>query len=371
MNKIYFARVNQEVDELNNSPSLRTIVKPDPDDELGLYYFTMVPNDGPMANLPIIGRMYIPETYPNDPPVIHVFTKTNRYNVDVFHYHGSSNNKKNSSLCFDILRSKLNGGVWLPDFTISCLFASLMQSIVCYDVPQQYGPDKPEAVSMENLASLKQSVMKTFEQYANKVPPIPSYEKIEALPISTCTILQFDPIISTPDSTVEKIIHSQHFNLTDSVTCSFDLSDLKNNPRVIFSIILSNDPSDPLGKKPKTILVRDGVTATAAKKIQNKLTKWFYHGIPMNDGCKQITITLYKKQFTISYLDESSGKIFIFGDSVVSFLHGKEFESNDKFYLSLFLKKKNARTPTISIKTIDTNIGFIHPSNKSDMLEQG
>jgi ubiquitin-protein ligase len=371
MNKTYFARVNQEVDELNHSPSLRTTIKPDPNDELGLYYFTMLPNDGPMANLPIIGRMYIPETYPMDPPVIHVFTKTNRYNVDAFHKQGLTNNKNFSSLCFDILRSKENKGIWLPEYTISCLFASLMQAIVCYDVPQQYGPDKPEAVSMENLAKLKQTVLKTFEEYVDKVPPITLYEKVEALAISTCNILSFDPIISTHNNTNEKIVHSQPFDLVESMTCSFDLSDLKNNPNVIFSIILSNDPSDPFGKKPKTILVRDGVTATAAKKTQNKSTKWFYHGIPMNDGVKQITVTLYKKQFTFSYLDETSGKMLIFGDSVVSFLHGKEFEINDKFFLSLYLKKKLAQSPQISIKTIDTNIAYIHPSNKSDILEQG
>lgn len=41
---------------------------------------------------------------------------------------------------------------------------------------------------------------------------------------------------------------------------------------------------DLQGKKLNTILFRNGVTATAAKKLKNKNISWFYHGRPLNNG---------------------------------------------------------------------------------------
>ena len=78
-----------------------------------------IPNDGAMSHLPIVGELIIPETYPTNPPVLHLFTKTFRYNVDIFSRY--VNDDRNSTICFDILRSKAQNGKWDRQFTISSL----------------------------------------------------------------------------------------------------------------------------------------------------------------------------------------------------------------------------------------------------------
>jgi ubiquitin-protein ligase len=365
MNPKYLPRIMKEIKELNEDPSLRTVVQPDPKDEMDIYYFTTIPNDGPMSGMPIIGRMVIPVNYPTDPPVLNLYTHTGRYNVDVYASYRDS--KVHSSLCFDILRSKKNGGIWIPEYTISCLFASLMQSIVCYNVPQDYGGTKAEPVSMEKMASLERSTYRTYEQYKHLVPEIPVYGKVYAIPVK-CRVAQFPASMRTPvNNRQQKIVSSKPFKLQDSITCSFDISDLKNNPNVVFSVILSNRPNDPVGRQRDTILIRDGVTATAAKKTRRGATSWFYHGTPMNKGIHNLTVTVHKNQFTISYLEEETGQMVVFGDSVVSFLREKELQSyNDPFYLSVFMKKKSGRD--VTIRTLGGSDGYIHPSNAGDQL---
>ena len=279
MNPKYLPRIMKEIEELNQDPSLRSVVQSDPDDQMDIYYFTMIPNDGPMSGMPIVGRMVIPEHYPNSPPVLNVYTNTGRYNVDVYSSYRES--KTHSSLCFDILRSKANGGTWIPEYTISCLFASLIQAIVCYNVPQEYGGDHGEPVSMEKMAGLERSTYQTYNQYKHLVPEIPQYGKVYAIPVA-CRTLRFPASMRTGNVRQQQIYSSQPFKLTDSMTCSFDVSDLKSNPYVVFSVILSNKKNDPVGRQRDTILIRDGVTATAAKKTRRGQTTWFYHGTPMN-----------------------------------------------------------------------------------------
>lgn len=69
------------------------------------------------------------QSYPEDPPVVKLYTQTKRYNVDVFRAVLDSDVQR-SSMCFDILRSQADGGSWKPEYTLSCLFASLMSAIV-------------------------------------------------------------------------------------------------------------------------------------------------------------------------------------------------------------------------------------------------
>lgn len=64
----------------------------------------MFPNDGAFCSLPLIGRIIIPTTYPTNPPVFHLFTRTNRYNLDVFNGYARSNSLDQSSICFDIVK---------------------------------------------------------------------------------------------------------------------------------------------------------------------------------------------------------------------------------------------------------------------------
>jgi len=106
----------------------------------------MFPNDGAISHLSLIGELIIRPSYPKDPLVLHLFTWTYRWNVDIYKYCDNQ-----STMCFDILRSKVHGGTWVPEYSISCLFASLMQAIVTPRVPQEYGYDLLEFVSMEKL----------------------------------------------------------------------------------------------------------------------------------------------------------------------------------------------------------------------------
>ena len=56
-------RVWAEVEEANaDFFNLRTVITPDLiDDDVTRFYFTMIPNDGAMAHLNLVGRFYIPE----------------------------------------------------------------------------------------------------------------------------------------------------------------------------------------------------------------------------------------------------------------------------------------------------------------------
>lgn len=62
--------------------SLRTVLKET--DHKFKWSFVMFPNDGALSHLPLIGELITPERYPNNPPVLHLFTRTMRSNVDVY-----------------------------------------------------------------------------------------------------------------------------------------------------------------------------------------------------------------------------------------------------------------------------------------------
>lgn len=71
----------------------------------------------------------------------------------------------------------------------------------------------------------------------------------------------------------------------------------------VLSFILINDAYDIKGSKSSTIIFRNGVTATGAKKLANKPLNWFYHGKPLNSGDMKINLTITPKQFAMSYID--------------------------------------------------------------------
>lgn len=367
MQSKYFQRITNEINELNESPSLRTIMIPSPDDKLGEYYFTMIPNDGPMCKLHIVGRMIIGEDYPNSPPVVHVFTDTERYNVDVYKCYRE--HRSHSSLCFDILTNKQSGGSWNPEYTISCLMASLMSAIVSYYVEQAYGSPQVEAVTMEKLKKLKSNSITSYNKYKKLVPHLLDYEKILSKEIKS-NHFQFNinSYISNKNNNPLSI-KSKPFKLNDTLTITFNLDDLKTNQDTVFSLVVTNNPNDLVGKKNNTILIRDGVTATAAIKKFGESTKWFYHGIPMNEDINIINITLALNQLTLSYKDKETNEMYIYGDSPLSQLHTNTLgKIDDDFYLVLFLKNKNCGKQ-VNVKLIEDNKGYIHVNdNNKDLI---
>ena len=80
-------------------------------------------------------------------------------------------------------------------------------------------------------------------------------------------------------------------------------------------------------------------------------------------------MTIHNNQFTISYLEEETGKMVVFGDSVVSFLRERELQSySDPFYLNIFMKRKSGGH--VTIRTLSGSEGYIHPSNAGNQLSE-
>jgi ubiquitin-protein ligase len=328
----------------------------------------MYPADGAMADKPLCGRLLIPRDYPNVPPVMHLLTTTNRYNVDVYRGYAEPSNLQylHSSMCFDILKSKNNGGIWEPDYTLSALISSLLQTIVSVNVLQTNGTEVKEFVSMEKLGSIHKNVEMTYNQYKAIMPTRREIVHVEGVQVET-KHLKFPEQVTSLKNNQDLIIESGpiFLQLPDDkmkenvYTIGFDLTDLKANLSTVFSIILSNAPKDPLGKKAKTILMRNGVTATAAKKKEDGITDWFYHGKPMNQDDLKLIVTIGYNQFCISYL-ENDRKI-VHGDSPVSFLTPDDIGKVAKqpFYLSVLLKNKGG--PSINVKTFLPTHGYVHP----------
>ena len=365
-------RVLREVAEVNKDfQNLRTYIAP-VTSFIGIFHYLIYPADGAMADQPLCGRILIPKAYPTVPPVVHLFTKTNRFNVDAYSYYAQNSEllAMHSSMCFDILRSQSNGGTWKPEFTLSALMASLIQAIVCIKVPQEDGDEIDEFVSMEKLDTIHQNIKDTFDMNKKFMPMERKINKIEAVPVKSKYLLTFDEYItSRMDSRYQIVTSDQPIRLQVEdhrkdryiYTIGFDLSDLKSNPYTVFSVVLSNNPKDPVGQSRDTVLVRNGVTATAAKKRKNQNLKWFYHGKPLNQENLKIIVTIGYDQFCMSYVDEKD-KCIVMGDCPVSFLTEAEIGKvkNETFYLSVVMKNKGGKQ--ISVRTFYPESGFLHPA---------
>jgi ubiquitin-protein ligase len=359
-------RVHREVREVNDDfHSLRTVLRET--DHNSKWNFIMFPNDGALSHLPLIGELIIPERYPNDPPVLHLFTKTLRMNVDVYQHRLRDDTQ--STMCFDILRPKAYGGTWQPEYTISCLFASLMQALVTPMVPQDYGGDKPEFVTMGRLEEVKGLVEKTYRAHKDHIGHLPAIPTIPATPIPAQPLVFTRPgkeeTLKSLDFVKEDMYISQAIYLQEFERPQFwsTLLDLRNlHPGVVFSAILSNKPGvDLVGRKSDTILLRNGVTGTAAKKRENLPLVWFYHGKPLNDQNLTLSITITSDQFTMAYKAEGSDKFLVHGDTPISKL-GEAQIGNIKgipFYLTIYLKRKYGDEGFISVLD-QKEIGYIH-----------
>ncbi|KAI1811481.1 hypothetical protein GGS20DRAFT_562664 [Poronia punctata] len=360
MDSSILKRIWKEIREVNDDFfNLRTVIAPAPNDDLSQFYFAMCPNDGAMAHMIVVGCLYIPETYPVYPPVVHVYTKTGRYNVDV--YSGYVNDRGHSTLCFDILRSQSNGGTWKPDYTLASLLASLMSAIVSFYVPQEHGGAIPEYVSMEKLASVKRYATEAYRKHKHLIPQVPAIPLVEAKPVPA-NQLAFPSTITVEKSDVKVTagpIYLQEAEGAEPQTYTFavDLSQLTSG--YVFSVVLSNSETDILGKKSDTILVRNGVTATAARKRAKEVTQWFYHGKPMNDGDMRLHVTIGRGQMTMAYYE--GGRRYVHGDCPVSLLSPAHIGHvrGMPFYVHIYLKRKFGLPVTVTI--LDTKeTGYIH-----------
>lgn len=255
-----YKKILTEIEEVNKDfYTLRTKIVPNEN----IMHFIMYPADGAICDKPLFGRIFIPLEYPAKPPVVHMLTKTGRYNVDIFNNSTKTLINLASSMCFDILQS-----TWKPDYTITTIIASLLQSIVSIDIPQMYGPPVKEIISMEKLKEINNNVNDAYKKYSIHMPPVEPIKPIEGEFIGTEMFgfkkYSHSSFVHNQDS----ILVSEPFNLFNgkSYSVGIDLKELKNNINTVFSVILTSDSNDLVGRKADTVLFRNGVTATAATK---------------------------------------------------------------------------------------------------------
>ncbi|KAK5790984.1 hypothetical protein VI817_006293 [Penicillium citrinum] len=360
------ARVHKEIEDVNaDFHSLRTVLKET--ENQFKWNFVMLPNDGALSHLPLIGELIIPDEYPDSPPVLHLFTRTFRFNVDA--YRGMVSNDKQSTMCFDILNKKTAGGTWEPGYTISCLFASLMQALVSQRVPQTSGSDRPEFVTMIKLSQIKKEVKEAYESRKDIFPSLPLIPTIQATPIKAkrfvFTRLGESSTLDWLNFEEENIYVSQRIHLQDrkKTRTWSTLLDLRNlHPGVVFSVILSNKPgADLVGKKNDTILIRNGVTGTAAKKKAKEPIAWFYHGKPLNDRNLSVCVTVTNDQFTMAYKDDDTNTFLVHGDTPISKLEVAQIGRVDRmpFYLTILLKRRSGSQGFINVLD-QKGFGYIH-----------
>lgn len=375
-------RVRKEIADVNNDFfNLRTVIIPDPDDDINTFYYLMIPNDGAYCQLPLIGRVIIVPTYPADPPVFHLLTRTGRFNVDVYNSAATTKSTTSSSMCFDILKAKTNGyyqeySSWNENYTLSAVFSALMQSLVSVQVPQMHGGETTEFVTMESLAAGYQNVISALRanlKYVGAIPEIPGNFATE---IPATKNMKFPAVIEvrppatarTSGGRIQNSNKSFDFQI-ESIplrlqsghvySCAFDLSELTSN--YVFSAVLTTNPQDLVGKRSETILFRNGVTATAAKKLVGTPIQWFYHGKPLNQGKLKLAITITDKEFTMAYSDESTAdKWVIHGDYPLCLLDCGSVGNlyNRDFYLVLYLKRKSGEN-IINIRNLNLTTGYV------------
>lgn len=221
---------------------------------------------------------------------------------------------------------------------------------------------------MELLRAVKEEAKYTFSKHKDHLPEIPRIPLVEAAMVPAKSLFSPQRLeAGSPDRVTSEPIYLQ--TGTDEVhSFAIDLSGL--HPGIIFSVILSNS-NDLLGKKAGTILVRNGVTATAARKLANRKTIWFYHGKPMNDGDMRLHVTIGRDQMTFAYYED--GHLYVHGDCPVSRLSVDNI-GNVKgmpFYVHIYTKDKTVGTPMfkgpveIEILNIDGK-GYIHESTGED-----
>ncbi|KAL2202783.1 hypothetical protein CC79DRAFT_1337443 [Sarocladium strictum] len=359
-------RIYKEIEDVNNDFfSLRTTITPDHDYYVQRFTFIMLPNDGPLAHLPLLGAFYIPDTYPESPPVVHLFTKTKRHCVDKFHHHAKRNMKSHSSLCFNILRSAEpdghGSGTWTSECTLSALFAALMSAVVSFYVPREYGTDTAQPISMDGLRVIKDHVRKACEEHKEILPALmPRPPLVSAARVRANELCFPAEIVADADKTETVTagpIYLQTGEKDDMYTFAVDLSEVHD--KMVFSVILTNTLDDLTGRKPETVLVRNGVTATAARKRTGQEAQWFYHGKPMNDGDMRLHVTIGADQMTMAYYGDD-GHRYILGDCPVSRLTHNEIGDvrGVPFWIQIYTKNR-AKTPT-KIYTLDTcGVGYL------------
>ena len=399
---IDFKRLNDEIKYINGQfQNLRTFIVPDTkSDRRDLFYFAMFPADGSLSvhDIPLVGKMFIARSYPRYPPCLHLFNKTGRFNVDVF-WEGENSSRPVSSMCFDILgrENEEPYGIGNEKISWASVFASLLQAIVSFKVPQKGSNyEREEAVSMSTMVLQHKSSEDIWKRYQHLFAKCPQIAKTHAKRVKVHKPILFQkdfiPISFTQG---KRTYTSTGFRLNSADFCvQIDLTDfrkfkhMEHRYNFVVSFIISNSQTDVVGRNPQTILIRNGITGTAAKKLKFEDTIWFYHGQPLIDY-SVINLTVSHGQVTMVVENDAQDKsdLEIHGDTVLSYLSTAEIgklDSSEIFYLNICVEAKNTLqlalgeptsngTPKITGQVLNekdfairvnthTKYGFIHPN---------
>jgi hypothetical protein len=198
---------------------------------------------------------------------------------------------------------------------------------------------------MKKLHGVKEDAKNIYEQHKSHLPEVPKLPLVEATMVPAKSL--FKPqelIVGCPETVTSEAIFLQTGS-GEVHSFAVDLSGLHSD--VVFSVILSNSdkPTDLTGNESGTILVRNGVTATAARKLANQETVWFYHGKPMNDGDMRLHVTIGREQMTFAYYED--GRLYVHGDCPVSRLSVEHIGDvkDVPFYVHIYMKDKSLKPP--------------------------
>lgn len=221
---------------------------------------------------------------------------------------------------------------------------------------------------MERLQTVKGDAKYTYELHKSRLPDVPQIPLVEATTVPAKSLFAPQEIeAGCPETVTSESIYLQTGS-DETHSFAIDLSGL--HAGIIFSVVLSSS-NDLIGKELDTILVRNGVTATAARKLANQNPVWFYHGKPMNDGDMRLHVTIGRDQMTFAYYE--NGRLYVHGDCPVSRLSAEHIGDvrGVPFYVHIYTKDKTANTPgykgptTLSMLEIDGK-GYIHESMGED-----
>lgn len=224
---------------------------------------------------------------------------------------------------------------------------------------------------MGKLHDIKTHVQKVYSIHKHRIPHLPVIPTIPATSIAA-TRLSFHGLTDDAKTPLQSLqFHgwdmylSQPIYLQDSQNSQAwsVFLDLRNlHAGVVFPVILSNKPgTDPFGKKGCTILLRNGVTGTAAKKRANQPIIWLYHGMPLNDRNLSVCVTITSDQFTIAYKSDDTNSYLVHGDSPISKLGRAQIGDVEgiPFYVNILFKRKSGDDGFINILDQDET-GYIH-----------
>jgi ubiquitin-protein ligase len=343
----FFKKFCEEVKEINSDEKLGVSIRINEENMTGPHYGIFVPRAGLAAEQPITFVLKLPANYPEYPPVLFIlpnlpcFWNVNIWRVDVIEK-PELFITSGSSACLDILKHESQSGTWKSDFTITGLFATLTQAFVSFYQEQMHGGGQvANAITMELLGTVQREIMFTYNKYKHLFPAIPAtLPKVLASQVDTEPVSFGTSIIQTLSKGNKQLIVSDtNIFCNRPYSFSLDISKLKLNPSLVFSVILTSNSSDVTGKGSDVFVWRLGVTATGASSLTSfkaqeiaskqgkcssqsgNVTKWFYHGQPWQTYNK-IHITLSDGQFVFSYEDES-GNVYVIGDTPLAYINSK------------------------------------------------